>query len=150
MYLYLGIPFRFSVSWSRILPNGFPNVISQEGTKYYSDLIDALLQKGINPVVTLYHWDLPQRLQTLGMLPKEFLIKSSLLQKGLFCSGSFVTLFIASRWLGQSTRFGMVCRLRPHRLFPLRRPGEYLDHYKRASNILRPLVPARDHSSWDH
>ncbi|KOB66019.1 Uncharacterized protein OBRU01_21782, partial [Operophtera brumata] len=45
---------------------GFPNYISKEGTRYYSELIDALLEKGIEPVVTLYHWELPQRLQDLG------------------------------------------------------------------------------------
>ncbi|OWR44112.1 putative lactase-phlorizin hydrolase [Danaus plexippus plexippus] len=63
----LGLDFyRFSLSWPRILPNGFANKISEDGVKFYSNLIDALLERGIEPVVTIYHWDLPQNLQDLG------------------------------------------------------------------------------------
>ncbi|XP_045762998.1 myrosinase 1-like [Maniola jurtina] len=63
----LGLHFyRFSVSWSRLLPTGFPNRISKEGAKYYNELIDGLLKKGVQPVITLYHFDLPQSIQNLG------------------------------------------------------------------------------------
>ncbi|XP_045484205.1 myrosinase 1 [Pieris rapae] len=63
----LGLDFyRLSLSWPRLLPNGFSNYISEDGKRYYNDVINGLLEKGIEPVITLYHWDLPQKLQDLG------------------------------------------------------------------------------------
>lgn len=57
--------FRFSISWSRIFPDG-TGEINQAGLDFYSQLVDALLANGIRPYVTLYHWDLPHALQLKG------------------------------------------------------------------------------------
>jgi beta-glucosidase len=62
----LGIQaYRFSVSWPRVLPEGI-GPVNPAGIDFYSRLVDTLLEHGIRPMVTLYHWDLPAALENRG------------------------------------------------------------------------------------
>jgi beta-glucosidase len=62
----LGInSYRFSVSWTRILPDD-SGVVNAAGIDFYNRLIDGLLKRGITPFLTMYHWDLPQYLHNKG------------------------------------------------------------------------------------
>ena len=57
--------YRFSLSWARIFPDGIGR-INEKGVQFYSDIIDELLENGIEPYVTLFHWDLPYELHKKG------------------------------------------------------------------------------------
>ncbi len=57
--------YRFSICWPRVLPEGRGKV-NQEGIAFYGKLVDELLEAGIEPFVTLFHWDFPQALQDIG------------------------------------------------------------------------------------
>lgn len=63
------------MSWSRILPDGFKSSLNLEGIKYYKTLINDLLSNDIQPVVTMYHYDLPQNIQNLGGLTNPLFVE---------------------------------------------------------------------------
>ncbi|RLV50777.1 beta-glucosidase [Nocardioides mangrovicus] len=56
--------YRFSVAWPRVMPDG--RTLNQDGLDFYARLVDGLLDRGIEPMLTLYHWDLPQALEDVG------------------------------------------------------------------------------------
>ncbi|MBR4881990.1 MAG: family 1 glycosylhydrolase [Clostridia bacterium] len=56
---------RFSVSWPRVIPNGIGEV-NPKGIQYYHNLIDEMIKNGVEPVLTMYHWDYPQELMYKG------------------------------------------------------------------------------------
>ncbi len=60
--------YRFSISWPRVMPQGAGEV-SASGLDFYDRLVDGLLARGIRPVATLYHWDLPLTLEQAGGWP---------------------------------------------------------------------------------
>jgi beta-glucosidase len=62
--------YRFSVSWPRIIPDG-RGAVNDAGLGFYDRLVDGLLERGIEPWLTLFHWDLPQSLESAGGWPNR-------------------------------------------------------------------------------
>jgi beta-glucosidase/6-phospho-beta-glucosidase/beta-galactosidase len=52
--------YRMSLSWSRLVPNPLTGAVNQAAVDHYLQVLTAIRQAGINPLVTLFHWDLPQ------------------------------------------------------------------------------------------
>ncbi len=67
--------YRFSISWARVIPDG-DGEVNEAGLRYYSDLVDALIENGIEPMVTLFHWDLPSALQRKGGWQNRDIVKA--------------------------------------------------------------------------
>ena len=65
--------YRFSTAWPRVLPNG-TGTVSEAGLDFYSKLVDGLLKLDVEPYITLYHWDLPQKLQDKGGWPARDIV----------------------------------------------------------------------------
>ncbi|XP_044014778.1 myrosinase 1-like [Aphidius gifuensis] len=66
--------FRLSLSWSRILPTGFADKISQEGVQYYKNVLDELHAQGIEPFVTINHFDIPHVIEKMGGWTNELIV----------------------------------------------------------------------------
>lgn len=66
--------YRFSINWSRVLPEGV-GTVNEAGIQFYSKLIDALLEAGIEPYITLYHWELPYELYKKGGWMNEEIVE---------------------------------------------------------------------------
>ncbi|ELV10219.1 Lactase-phlorizin hydrolase [Tupaia chinensis] len=80
--------YKFSISWSRIFPTGHKSEPSPQGVTYYNTLIDSLLDSGIEPMATLFHWDLPQALQDCGGWQNESVV-DAFLNYAAFCFSAF-------------------------------------------------------------
>lgn len=67
--------YRFSISWSRVLPTGDITHVNEKGIDYYNRLIDKLIEYNIEPMVTMYHFDLPKKLQLLGGFANAIIVE---------------------------------------------------------------------------
>ncbi|NWI62451.1 LPH hydrolase, partial [Todus mexicanus] len=91
VYLLRGLHpqlYKFSVSWPRIFPAGTNETINSKGVSYYNQLINQLLDSNIEPMVTLFHWDLPQALQAVGGWQNESII-DAFVNYADFCFATF-------------------------------------------------------------
>lgn len=66
--------YRLSVAWSRVLPTGDIANINEKGIEYYNNLIDKIIENKLIPMITMYHYDLPQNLQIFGGLTNSIII----------------------------------------------------------------------------
>lgn len=80
--------YKFSISWSRIFPTGQRSSPNLQGVAYYNKLIDSLLDSQVEPMATLFHWDLPQALQERGGWQNESVV-DAFLDYAAFCFSTF-------------------------------------------------------------
>ncbi|XP_078538580.1 lactase/phlorizin hydrolase [Lissotriton helveticus] len=91
VYLLRGLQsqiYKFSISWARIFPSGYKSSQNLKGVNYYKKLISSLLDSNIEPMVTLFHWDLPQSLQDLGGWQNESIVEA-FVDYADFCFATF-------------------------------------------------------------
>ncbi len=86
--------YRFSISWARVMPTG-EGEVNEKGLQFYDELVEELLANGIEPWMTLYHWDLPSALQNKGGWLNRDIVKAF---------GNYAEL-IAKRFKGRVTNF---------------------------------------------
>ena len=115
--------YRFSVSWARIYPEGRGEV-NPKGIEFYENIIDECLKYGIEPMVTIYHWDLPQALVDLyGGWESEEIIEDYVnyaktlfrIRRGAVDRKPVETAADATANAGGERRPGRTCRLRTRR-----------------------------------
>jgi beta-glucosidase len=143
----LGIEsFRFSVAWPRVIPGGV-GAVSEDGLDFYDRLVDALLDAGIAPCVTLYHWDLPIALEDAGGWPDRGIIEPFVDYTAAVAGrlGDRVKRWITHNepwvvgWMGYGT--GEHAPGRKSRRDALAASHHVLVSHGRAVDVLRELVP---------
>ena len=88
-FIYQVNYYRFSISWARLQPTGVELTPNAAGVQYYNNLINALLAAGIQPMVTLYHMDLPQALEDQGGWLNEDIIVPAFANYSRICFQEF-------------------------------------------------------------
>ena len=86
--------YRFSLSWARIIPDG-DGPVNEDGLEYYSRVVDKLIESGIEPMVTLFHWDLPSALH----------YKGGWLDRDIVEAFARYARIVAARFAGRVTKF---------------------------------------------
>ncbi|MFC0601480.1 GH1 family beta-glucosidase [Streptomyces palmae] len=140
--------YRFSVSWSRVQPTGRGPAV-QRGLDFYRSLVDELLTAGIQPVLTLYHWDLPQELEDTGGWPargtaERFAEYAGIVAEALGDRVDFWTTLNepwCSAFLGYGS--GVHAPGRTERLAPLRAAHHLNLAHGLGTQALRAALPAR-------
>jgi len=91
--------YRFSIAWPRILPDG-TGAVNPKGLAWYEQFVDGLLEAGIEPFPTLYHWDLPQALQDRGGWPSRDTAHAFADYASVVVGASTLNEPLCSAWLG--------------------------------------------------